>query len=112
MPPGTRSSVTHNRLTPWIAAFTFSIIVSLLDTGFVHGAVSVAVATRTSTQIVLSYTAPDSNPCTIEASESPTYAPPVNDLNPALFAGANVDNRTGSLTSSTSRIVVIGKRKA
>lgn len=72
--------------------------------------ISVSVVGTTNTQAVLKYTAPDAGSCRLEISESPSYASPVHDVNPALFAGADMDNRTGSLSDSASRIVVIGKR--
>lgn len=67
----------------------------------------------TATQAVLAYTAPDSQSCRIEASESPDYLPPVHDVNAGLFAGANRDlERRGTIVSGRDRIVVIGRRTA
>jgi len=64
----------------------------------------------TATQIILSYTATDSNPCAIQLSESASLTPLVPDMNPALFPGSNSDARPGTVTSATSRIVVLGRR--
>jgi hypothetical protein len=64
----------------------------------------------TPTQAVIAYTAPDSSACTIEVSESASYIPLVNDVNPALFPGSNLDGRPGSLGNGLARTVVIGKR--
>src|SRR4051794_11149556 len=64
----------------------------------------------TSPQAIFEYTAPDNNPCTIQASESASYSPLVNDVNPALFRASNTDQRTGSVTSGTHRVFVLGKR--
>lgn len=64
----------------------------------------------TNTQATLLYTAPNSSPCTIEVSESGSYAPAVIDADGTLFTGSNLDTRTGALTNGTRRAVVIGKR--
>lgn len=63
----------------------------------------------TSRQIVISYTAPNFTPCTVEVSESAAYMPLVNDVNSALFTGANLDNRIGTLgTGTTARQFIAG----
>lgn len=67
----------------------------------------------TSTQAVLAYTAPDSQPCRIEVSQSPDYVPPVHDVNSGLFPGSNQDLlRRGTVVSGRDRLVVIGRRVA
>jgi len=76
-----------------------------------HSALPLTVVGRTSTQIVLSYQAPDPNPCKIEVSESASDRPLVHDVDPALFPGADSDSRPGSLTAGTSRIVVVLGRR-
>src|SRR5207253_2906524 len=76
------------------------------------GITNLTVMGTTPTQAILSYTAPTANACTIEVSESNTFSPLVNDVNTALFSGANLDNRTGNIISGTARLVVIGKRAA
>ncbi len=73
---------------------------------------SVTVSGVTSTQAILSYIAPDSGACTVEVSESATYSPLVNDVDPAKFASANMDTRPGTLRTGVERTFVIGKRAA
>ncbi len=62
------------------------------------------------TQALLSYTAPDNNPCTVQVSERASLRPLVHDLNGTLFAGANQDSRAGAFTNGKNRIMVVGKR--
>jgi len=71
---------------------------------------NVRVAGTTSTQAAIAYTAPDNNACTVTASTSPTYAPPVPDVDPTLFSGANSDSRMGSISIGRARVFVAGKR--
>ena len=66
----------------------------------------------TSMQAVLAYTAPDRQPCRVEIRETPSLAPLVNDVNPALFAGADMDNRAGSISLGRWRTFVAGTRRA
>jgi len=74
---------------------------------------NVRVAGVTATQAIVSYDAPDAGtPCTVEVSESPTYAPLVYDVDPSLFSGANSDARNGSLTSGVTRAFVAGAHRA
>jgi hypothetical protein len=75
-------------------------------------ALNVTVMGRTNTQAVLSYTAPDVLPCTVEISESSSFVPLVNDVNPTLFTNANSDGRAEALVNGTARIFVAGKRTA
>lgn len=73
---------------------------------------NVQVTGRTSTQAILSYTAPDARACTLEVSESAGYSPLIHDVETALFAGSNLDSRAGNITAGRSRTFVIGKRTA
>jgi len=76
-----------------------------------HGAIgNVSVTGVTNTQAVLRYTAPDLNACTVEASESQTYSPLVNDVNATLFPGSNSDERAEASRSALERVFVVGKR--
>ena len=75
-------------------------------------AASVQVLGTTATQAVIAYTAPDSNPCTVAVSQSPSLAPLVPDVDPNIFAGSNLDNRSSSANNGTAREFVIGARTA
>ena len=70
------------------------------------------VAGTTATQAVIEYTAPSVAACTVEVSESAGYAPVVHDVDPALFAGSNRDDRGEAVASGPARVFVIGKRVA
>jgi hypothetical protein len=74
--------------------------------------INVSVAGVTNTQAVLQYTAPDSSACTVVVSTSPTFTPLVHDLDPLIFTGSNLDNRTGSVAAGLLRTFVVGKRAA
>ena len=80
------------------------------------GAASAAVSNArvmgvTSTQAVLSYTAPDTAACTVAVSTAAGFAPLANDVNPSLFEGANQDSRPGNISTGRARIFVVGKRE-
>jgi hypothetical protein len=74
------------------------------------GATEPVVAGVTSTAAVLRYTAPDGEPCRIEAGESADFVPLAADVDAALFPGADLDSRPGSLSAGHTRVVVIGRR--
>ncbi|MGA2132407.1 MAG: hypothetical protein ABSH50_08950 [Bryobacteraceae bacterium] len=87
------------------------LLVAAGERGF--GAIAdVRVNGVTATQAIISYTAPDQNPCTIQVSENASLAPLVHDVDPAIFAGSDQDNRPGNMTGGTARVAVIGKRSA
>ncbi len=71
---------------------------------------NLSVSSVTATQAVLTYTAPSSDACTVQVSQSNTLSPLVHDVDPTLFSGSNLDSRTGSVTSGTMRTFVIGQR--
>lgn len=64
----------------------------------------------TSTHIVISYTAPTTAPCTVEASRESDYTPLVEDVDTALYTGSNADTRVGSVSNGRHRIFVIGRQ--
>ncbi len=86
------------------------VLAGLLSSSLRPAALAVRVVGTTNTQAVLSYTAPDANACVIKVSENSSLSPLVHDVDPTLFPGTNLDSRTGTVISGTSRIVVAGKR--
>jgi hypothetical protein len=86
-------------------------VLSFLFTVACYGQLTVTVPHATSTQAALVYTAPSTDPCTIEVSESNIYSPLVHDIDGSLFSGANLDSRAGTLISGTSRIFLVGTRQ-
>lgn len=75
--------------------------------------VSIPASGITPQQVIMSIASPTGD-CTIEVSESATYSPLIPDVNPALYAGSNVDNtRPDTITqASGTRLVTIGHRTA
>lgn len=85
----------------------------ILTASVAYGAIgNLRVRGVTSTQAILEYTAPDTNPCSVEISESQTYLPLAHDVDPTVFAGSNLDNRPGSTVSGAHRVFVAGQRRA
>src|ERR1051326_5672101 len=56
----------------------------------------------TSKQIQIDYHPPDASACTVEVSESSSYSTLVNDVNPVLFSGSNIDTRSDVIGSGTT----------
>ena len=73
---------------------------------------SVTVVGTTATQALLSYSAPDTNACAIEVSEAASFAPVVHDVDPTLYASANMDTRDGAITNGKFHIFVAGRRSS
>lgn len=62
-------------------------------------------------RLVFEYDAPSSSACTIEVSESASYAPVVNDVNTTLFTGSNSDLRTidpNPIQQDNHRVFIVG----
>ncbi len=67
----------------------------------------------TSTQAVISYTAPDTGPVTIQVSLNSSLTPLEYDVDPNTFSGSNVDlTRPSTVIRGRARTVVIGQRTA
>lgn len=90
-------------------AHAFGLLIAA-TAGSMPAQIAVAEVETTSTQAVLHYAAPDTNPCVVEISESPTYRPLVNDVDPEKFQGASQDLRPGSLQIWNFRLFVAGTR--
>jgi len=70
---------------------------------------NLTVAGVTSTQAIINYTSPVTSPCTVEVSENTSFNPLVNDVNPMLFPGSNLDNRVGGVFETGFRSFVAGR---
>src|ERR1035437_7838354 len=85
----------------------------VLTASMAYGAVgNLQVRGVTSTQAIRAYTAPNTNACSVEVSESQSYRPLAHDVDPALFAGSNLDNRPETTIIGMQRVFVAGKRRA
>lgn len=71
-----------------------------------------ARVTVTNTQAVLQYDAPDDQPCSVKICEAPDLSVLANDVDPAKFAGADLDSRAGNAAQGRQRSFVAGKRAA
>ena len=73
---------------------------------------NVRVVGTTSTQAILSYSAPDEGPCALEVGENADLRPNLHDTNGNLFTNAGIDSRPGSVRRGRERLVVVGQRRA
>src|SRR5579875_142857 len=78
--------------TSWLLLVLFSVFA-----GRSARALTVTPVSTTATQAILTYDAPDENPCHVQVSENQSLTPLVHDLDPMLFSGANLDSRPGNL---------------
>lgn len=85
--------------------FLFAIQASAAVTNF-------QLVGATSTQLVVSYTAPTMSACTLEASTGSGYTPLARDVDTAYYTSASSDDRAGNLTLGRYRVFVIGKQGA
>ena len=92
------------------------LMVALLALPLSAAITSVNVEGTTAQQAKITYTAPDSSACSMEVSESNTYSPLVHDVDPNIFAGANLDSRATNVSTDTSAVqirqFIVGKRAA
>jgi hypothetical protein len=73
---------------------------------------TVTVQGATATQALVYYVAPDTSPCVVQVSESPSYSPLAADVDPTLFAGAGSDAAYNILPGGAPRLLKIGTRTA
>lgn len=65
----------------------------------------------TPTQAIISYTAPATDPCTIQEGTDSSFATVDHDVDPVLFPGSNQDTtRPGSVINGMERTMVVGFR--
>jgi len=68
----------------------------------------VQVAGLTATQAILTYEAPDPNPCTVAVSEDSHLVPLIADVDPVKFPGSASDARFPALNRGQERTFIIG----
>jgi hypothetical protein len=59
---------------------------------------------------VFTYSAPDTNACTVQEGTDPTFTTVDHDVDPSLFPGSNLDTRTGNIVNGMYRQIVVGFR--
>lgn len=85
------------------------LLLAILATQAVAAITDVTVQFTTSTQGVVTYTAPTTAACSAELSLEADYSPVVEDVNTTLYPGSDQDSRTGNLTTGRSRVFVFGR---
>ncbi len=73
---------------------------------------TVEASQTSATQAILNYTAPSPAACSAEVSESPAMTPLVHDVDPALFSGADSDQRIGGANAGLRRSFIVGTRRS
>jgi hypothetical protein len=92
-----------------------TVVLAAVCSQCLHAQLSLTIPPQpaTSTQAVVSYTSPDTRPCRIEVSESPSFVPVVHDVNPAIFPNSDQDlQRATTIAIERRRTVVLGHRTA
>ncbi|HTU48855.1 MAG TPA: hypothetical protein VMF91_27575 [Bryobacteraceae bacterium] len=114
-----RSNIRYNmssvQMSPKLSPINPVSLLSVSLSAFVASnawALTVTPLSTTATQAILTYQAPDNEPCQVQVSENKSLSTLVYDVDPALFPGANLDSRPGNLSSGTARVFVVGKRAA
>lgn len=74
------------------------------------GATTATIRSATWQQALLVTKTDQAGACTVEVSTSPAYVPLVNDVNPTLFSGSNLDSRSEAVNNGMERLFVIGTR--
>ena len=113
MGPLTRFSRKHvslNRAANFAGAFLLFVIAAHGQDDAAQSTFDVNVIGATPTQVILQYTSPTDAACTVEASESSSYAPLVHDVDAGLFTQSNLDSSSKNLVSGGARVVVVGTR--
>lgn len=90
----------------------YAIALLSLGSGVLFGQTSLPITLlgATSTQAVFSYVAPDSSPCRVQEGTDPGFTTVDRDVDPALFAGSDLDTRNGNIVNSAYRQIVVGFR--
>ncbi|MEP6717433.1 MAG: hypothetical protein ABJC09_17825, partial [Terriglobia bacterium] len=89
-------------------ALSLGLALSIAPFSFARTTISGIEATAT--QALIRIVTDQTGPCSYRASENSGFAPQVHDTDTALFAGANLDNRAGSLIEGSYHTFVLGRR--
>ena len=95
-------------------SFWFTLILAGCSFAAVTG---IQVTGTTATQAVVTYTAPNTAPCSLTVSEiidgaGNPQAPFIHDADATLFPGADQDTRPSNTANGNTRALVIGKHSA
>src|SRR5258708_3914816 len=94
---------------PWVRRFRV-IVVLLSAVSSARSEISNAqVLGVSNVQALIGFSANVNADCQVKVSESASFDPLVNDLNPGLFVGSDSAARAGNIVGD-QRIVVVGKR--
>src|SRR5947209_1814336 len=104
--------VSHfSMLTKYVMALRIQLCF-LAGTGVLFGQINLPITFQgaTATQATFSYSAPDASSCIVQESTDPAFTTLDQDVDPTLFAGSNLDARTGNIVNGTHRQIVVGFR--